>query len=249
MAFLRWHSFGLPKQGHTADEYEDALAGDAQRGRFAVADGASEALYAGLWARLLVQGFVHPPADARPESRWLSQLQRHWASQVDGLALPWYAEAKRTQGAFATFLGLVVKPSPGRVSGRWWARAVGDCNFFQVRDEHLFTSFPIAHAADFGNRPDLLCSRPSQPPRGQGTCRQGEGHWQQGDWLLLMTDALAHWFLRRVEAEAKPWQVLQQLLVGPPRPNPTAVMQRLRAQEGLRNDDVSLILVEMGGPS
>ena len=43
---LRWRALSLPKQGHATDEYEDAWAADPAAGRFAVADGASESVFA-----------------------------------------------------------------------------------------------------------------------------------------------------------------------------------------------------------
>jgi hypothetical protein len=55
---LHWRSFLVPKDGHAADECEDAVAGDPAVGRFAVSDGASESFAAGEWARLLVEAFV-----------------------------------------------------------------------------------------------------------------------------------------------------------------------------------------------
>ncbi len=45
----RWGVLCLPKRGNTEDEYEDAWAVDPARGRFAVADGASETSFAGRW--------------------------------------------------------------------------------------------------------------------------------------------------------------------------------------------------------
>jgi hypothetical protein len=38
---LGYRAFCLPRRGHTAEECQDACAGDPERGRFAVADGAS----------------------------------------------------------------------------------------------------------------------------------------------------------------------------------------------------------------
>ncbi len=99
----RWRVLSLHKHGGTADEYEDGWAADTDRGRFAVADGASESAFAGLWARLLAQSFI---AAARPYdlSGWLSEARRRWSEEMMGLELPWYAEMKREQGAFATLL-------------------------------------------------------------------------------------------------------------------------------------------------
>src|SRR5262249_58048077 len=101
-----WHAFHLPKRGNAAEEYEDALAADPATGRFAVADGASESSFAASWARLLVEGFVGTVGKPWQNLDWLDPLRQRWADEVDGLSLPWYAEAKREEGAFATLLGL-----------------------------------------------------------------------------------------------------------------------------------------------
>jgi len=220
-----------PKHGHSADEYEDAFAADPQASRFAVADGASESSFAGLWARLLVEGFVHPVPN------WLEAARRNWAARVDGQALPWYAEAKRDDGAFATLLGLVL------TEGHWHGLAVGDSCLFQVRQDRLIEAFPLRRSADFGNRPRLIGSR---PPAGAGreAHAEGQGAWQSGDRLLLMTDALAHWFLRRHEAGDRPWQELAPFAAGPEANAAFAEwVEGRRRSDGLRNDDVTLALI------
>ena len=51
-------TFWLPRRGNNPDEYEDAFALDDASGRYALADGASEGCFTGLWARLLVEDFV-----------------------------------------------------------------------------------------------------------------------------------------------------------------------------------------------
>ena len=49
-------TFWLPRRGNSPDEYEDAFAVDDASGRYAVADGATEGCFTGLWARLLGRG-------------------------------------------------------------------------------------------------------------------------------------------------------------------------------------------------
>src|SRR4051812_45572427 len=106
-----WQAFHLPKNGSTADEYEDAFAGAPERGRFAVADGASESSFAASWARLLADGFVQAPGTPWQEMSWIGPLRQRWAEEVDGRPLPWYGELKREEGAFATLLALAFKPA------------------------------------------------------------------------------------------------------------------------------------------
>jgi hypothetical protein len=223
-----WRALRAPKGGHSAEEYEDAWS--AGGGRFAVSDGASEASYAALWARLLAEGFVAAP---RPWAGlgWLEGPRRAWSAAVDGLDLPWYAEMKREQGAYATLLGLAVR------RGRWRALAVGDSCLIRARPGRPPRAFPLRRAADFGNQPALLGSRPGPAPtpaRARGLCRPG-------DRLFLMTDALAQWFLRRAEDGGRPADDLARLLDGPDDAFGTWVEQR--RGDGLRNDDVTLLAV------
>jgi hypothetical protein len=243
---IRWRSFALHREGNQPDEYEDAFAGNPRSGRFAVADGASESSFAGLWAKLLAEGFIagrrQPAADS-----WFTPLRRGWAEEVDHLDLDWFAEEKRQLGAFATFLGLSLnKPRAGE-EGRWRALAVGDCCLFQVRDNRLTAAFPLRRSADFNNRPPLLCSRAvgDDPANQLSRARKRVGRWKAGDRFFLMTDALAQWFLRRREEGRRPWQALARRLAGPDTAaGLTAFVGRLRRRGALANDDVTLLVVE-----
>ncbi len=181
---LSCRQFRLPRLGHRPDECQDASAADPERGRFAVADGATESVYAGEWARLLVDAFVG--GDAAPFwPTWLPPLQARWEEVIrppaDAPPRPWYMEEALTRGgAFATFLGLVLEPSPdGPAPWRWQAHAVGDSCLFLVRRGELVLSFPLARSAEFGTTPRLVGSRrpplpddrrpgPVVPARGRG---------------------------------------------------------------------------------
>lgn len=243
---LRWRSFTLVKDGNAPEEFEDAVAANPRTGRFAVADGASESSFAGLWAKLLADGFV-ASGERRTTVDWLTPLQERWAQQVDPLSLDWFGEEKRLAGAYATFLGLSFKKPPADSNeGRWKAMAVGDACIFQVRAGSLLTAFPVSAAADFGNRPALLGSRSSAGEQAERWSRAQEkiGKWQPGDRFLLMTDALAQWFLRRAEAHSKPWEALLQRLADPNAATLATYIKELRRVDGLLNDDVTLLAIE-----
>ena len=105
-------------------------------------------------------------------------------------------------------------------------------------------AFPLSHAEDFGNRPSLLGVRTvvdRWPPLSR------RGRWQAGDRFLLMTDALAQWFLRETEAGRKPWEAMAHFIT---RPETDAVfaawVEGLRDRDGLRNDDVTIMVVDTG---
>jgi hypothetical protein len=247
---LRWHAFHEHKRGNAANEYEDAYAGDAAAARFAVADGASESSFVAAWAKLLTEGFITAEGKPWRDLDWLLPARARWAAEIDPLPLPWYAEEKREQGAYATFLGIVLGKAPasgGRqppVTFRWRAVAVGDSCLFRLRKGRLLQSFPLSRSSDFGNQPPLLGSRgraadtPANVPRLCGKVRCGER-------LLLMTDALAEWMLRRTEQEQRPADDIDRLLAeADPHHAFAAWVQERRERQGLRNDDVTLMVID-----
>jgi hypothetical protein len=239
-----WHVLSLPKRGHTADEYEDAWAADPARWRFAVADGASESAFAALWARLLTEGFLAAPRP-RDLGGWLDEARRRWADEVMKLDLPWYAEMKREQGAFATLVGLDLRPPGDGRPGAWQAVAVGDACLVLVRKRRRLRAFPVRAAADFDNRPVLLGSRGGPAPRPKGC----SGSFRPGDRLYLMTDALAEWFLRAHEHGRRPWDAVATLLAaGRPDDAFADLVDGLRERDDLRNDDVTLLAIDPAPP-
>jgi len=234
-----WHVLSLPKHGHTNDEYEDAWAADPSAGRFAVADGASESSFAGLWARLLAESFV-AASSATDFLDVLDSPRRRWAAEVMGLELPWYAEMKRDQGAFATLLGVSIRlPVAGR-PGVWRAEAVGDSCLMRLRKGKNLRAFPVRKSADFGNRPHLMGSLAGPSP----TPEQASGSLLVGDRLFLMTDALACWFLHTSERGGRPWKVVADLLTGArPQAEFAGLVAGLREDGALHNDDVTLLTI------
>jgi hypothetical protein len=243
---LTWHAFRLWKRGCASGEYEDAAAGDPAAGRFAVADGTSEASFAAQWARALAEGFVAAAGEPWEGFEWLEPLRRRWADEVDRLELPWYAEAKREEGAFATLLGLVLRPPRDGKPGAWRALAVGDSCLFRTRAGRLLRSFPLEHSSEFGNQPRLLGSRFSRPDLFDIDRDQARGRWRPGDRFLLMTDALAQWFLHRTEEGNHPLADIDRLLGETiPQEAFAAWVEERRDHQDLRNDDVTLVVVDV----
>jgi hypothetical protein len=126
---------------------------------------------------------------------------------------------------------VVVEPA----HGRWRAWAVGDSCVFHVRRNRLLQAFPRIHSGEFDNAPRLVGSRRCPPHR-----ERALGSWRAGDRLLLMTDALAQWFLRRVEAGRRPWRAVERLEGDA---DFVHWIEKLRDSGALRNDDVTLLAV------
>ena len=62
----------------------------------------------------------------------------------------------------------------------------------------IIDSFPLKTSAEFDNSPALLCSK-AMPKQAVPEFISHKGNWLKDDSILLMTDAIASWFLNRLE--------------------------------------------------
>jgi hypothetical protein len=241
---LRLESYWTPKAGNRDDEYEDAFAPgpgptpDTGGYRFAVADGATESSYSQFWAELLGRTAMNGRLDLSDPAS-LAGLQREWDASVADRPLPWFAEEKVRQGAFAALVVLELRDTPERV---WRAAAVGDSCLFHIRAGELLASFPLRQAADFEIRPYLIGSRSDC---GEVVARASfeDNAWEPGDEFLLMSDALARWFLTEAEAGRRAHDEIARLPEASEQNGFRDWVDGLRRVRCLRNDDTTLLRI------
>jgi len=235
---LKAYGYSLHKRGNAPEECEDAYSVDLPRGRFAVADGASESCFAKEWAEILVS--ANPQSTVRDRldwHEWLPALQQQWLQIASAEPLPWYVERKIQDGAFSTFLSLVVADTC------WRSTAVGDTCLFHVRAEQLLSSFPMHYADEFNVHPLMVGSNNRYAPCHDEIGRHCTGSFANGDYFILATDALAEWIMRRHEAGAQPCSRLLSLIEMPVNSFETFI-EAIRQERQIRNDDVTLLIVE-----
>ena len=249
--------FWAPKAGNRPEEYEDAsnLASflrpacslSAGRALMAICDGASEAAFSREWANILTDAFVSRPLDLENldgpvVTNWLGPCESEWNEAVPWERIPWHGEAKTRAGSLAALLGLTVELTPNRSGGfPWRAVAVGDCCLFVVRGGGLATSFPLDESGQFNSMPSLICSNPDNNGDLWEQVRQISGEFQQGDVILLASDAVASWLLQQCESGDKPWETLLRL----DESEWEGWVQERRQERSMRNDDSTLIVVEV----
>jgi hypothetical protein len=109
----------------------------------------------------------------------------------------------------------------------------------------LVAAIPLDDPADFTVRPLLLGSRPvaNADLQTMGAVVTIDGTWQPGDSFLLMSDALAALFLTRVAASGN--APLAALDFDGTAAGFRTWIRRLRSEGCLRNDDVSLLWLDI----
>lgn len=239
----------LPKKGNTDEEYEDAAAPtervekDLNEFRCAVADGATEASFSRLWAKLLCEGFVN-----RVDR---TELKKKWAAGITTAELPWYAEQKAESGAYAALVGLTIRDGDGGTGGGTWeAEALGDSCLITVRDGQIMDKFPLTDSEEFNSSPILLSSNADETEEEQlvEAFVKKAGTWEHGDVFYLLSDAIARWTYKRDEEhhDAPLW--LKSMNAQKDIEDWAEVQRALLDAESrplLRNDDVTMLRVEL----
>ncbi len=255
-------TFWLPKAGSTEEEYEDAsansvgdqpsveLAEGVDDVRLAVADGATESLLSGRWAKVLSRRVV---TERIPHRRWPDAIDsaiNDWPGQLDAYRaerlrrnkpIAWYEEPGLAHGAEATLVALRIRNPRGGDQGYWWAMAVGDATLFHIRGEVCLRAFPVKRSSAFGTTPALIRSLDHECAF-KRRLRRTSGDWQPEDLFFLCTDALAAWFLERREQSERPWEIWRDFGCSDCQPFASWVSDE-RSNGRLKNDDVTLVRV------
>jgi hypothetical protein len=189
----------LPKLDHDASECEDAIAFDIHTARFAVTDGATEAFHAQQWARNLAEHWVRNESTLTLEEfrKWVADEGRELHDSWKGLTLSWYSEEKARNGSFAAFVGVELDLKTDTPT--WQAIALGDACLLHCRDGALLKSLPLSRSDSFNSAPVLVASKCALHESAMQSAVIDSGSCENGDVLLMMSDAAASWCLQRFE--------------------------------------------------
>lgn len=242
------HHILIQKAGLDPSECEDAIGLRLDRGRICVADGATEAFDSRTWSRLLTKHWVRSAGllTADEMEPWWATLGRRLAGRWADRTLPWYAEEKAAAGAFAAFVGIAFTEAPdGRLA--WDAIALGDACLVHRRGASILSSMPLSTPDEFGYHPLLI---PSSVARQTGlaanvTCAYGFA--DPGDTLVLLTDAVAAWYLRQFKEAPDRVSAFESAVVAGDEMNLREFITAERDAKRLRNDDVAGVLLRVGG--
>ena len=232
----------LPKLGQEASECEDVIAIDAERCRFAVADGATEAFAARKWAEQLAQQWVRRESTLTAEEfrDWVAAEGRELHESWNGLSLSWYAEAKARTGSFAAFVGVELDLKSELPS--WKAVALGDTCLLHRRGDMLVKSLPLARSESFNNAPILVASNCALHENSMKSVVIDSGNCESGDVLMLMSDAAASWYLKCFENDDL---AAEDCFFTRPDSELGEFFDQERMAGRIRNDDLAIVRIEI----
>ena len=237
---LRTQQILLPKSGFAPSECEDFIGINEQNCRFAVADGATEAFDARSWAQRLAHNWVRSDSALTAETfhDWIAAEGLALHSSWNELTLPWYAEEKARKGSFAAFVGVEFNLAAEVPS--WKAIALGDACLFHCRDGSLLKSLPLSDAASFNSAPLLVASDPALYRSSAHALVIDSGACQNKDVLLLLSDAVAAWYLEHFEQSD-----FSRVVESNDEAAIVGFFENERAAGRIKNDDIAVVRLEI----
>jgi Protein phosphatase 2C len=229
-------------------ECEDAIGINTASNRFAVADGATEAFASQSWARQLAVHWTESDCEAlTPEDfrSWVANEGQALHDSWSRLRFSWYAEEKARGGSFAAFVGVQINLEG--FAPRWRAIALGDSCIIELKGRQIVQALPISESASFNATPQLVPSQSSMLDAAFQHVVLGSGMIESGTSLLLLSDAVAAWYLRLVENDDQVRRSFDKLLDEKQDSKLAELFAQERQRKRIRDDDIAIIKIDVEG--
>jgi hypothetical protein len=122
----------------------------------------------------------------------------------------------------------------------WKAIALGDTCLLHRRGDVLVKSLPLTRSESFNNSPILVASNCALHENSMKSVVIDSGSCESGDVLLLMSDAVASWYLKGFENDD-----LEDHFFAQPDDELIAFFDRERLTGRIRNDDLAIVRIEI----
>jgi len=272
MTVFKSRSFGYPKDPENPQQNQDSFQISEATGSAVVADGVSSAIFSAAWANILTKHIIqeHPtPTNATDFAQWLANLRTEWEQSIDATNLSWFQRPKMAAGAFSTLLWVQVREiAPPKPGSNLWNRlqnpdvgrrcfhvkghCIGDSCLFHIRPgrtdsekfsgSDLYRALPISSSTGFDLPPVVIGSK-DLGRDDQMKFQPIDFLAQEGDLVVLATDAVSQWLLRCYETQAFPcwdlfWNLTQEQW--------GQELDAMRSAGEIRYDDSTLVLLQLG---
>ncbi len=248
MTDTSWHlhtqQFILQKSCSELAECEDAISINAELSRFAVTDGATEAFDARSWAELLASAWVEDETAALSVDSfrlWVAEQGRKLHATWGGRALSWYAEEKARAGSYAAFVGVQFDMNANHA--RWQAIALGDSCLIHLRNASIERALPLTNDEQFNSSPVLVPSLPSLQFAALSQMVIDSGTVEDGDVFLLLSDAVAAWYLKCSKERDVACSEFDARLAASRHDELTRLFHRERLAGKIKDDDIAALRI------
>ncbi|BDA75935.1 hypothetical protein CAL7716_101010 (plasmid) [Calothrix sp. PCC 7716] len=243
---LKIRSFRIPKDGFTEDECEDNSAISSESSetvRIAVSDGATEGIFSSIWSELLVNKYVEAGSQIFVPSQLNFVHDEFVLKAFQNISnMPetrhWFMYEKLDRGTHATMATVEFSNS-----NTIQISTIGDsCIFWYNQNE--IGMLPELSSNDFASFPNTICHSPNTWQNIDNKLVKKEILIDNFFQISLCTDALACWLVKRLKEqnELLNWSKIFEISC---LSSFKEFIQELRARKEIRNDDVTLVLIDV----
>lgn len=227
----------IPKDYEFKHDNEDVFKCSLVNNLIVLSDGASESFNAKLWAKLLVKRINQ---NTQFNLKWISSAIKAYEKSVDPLELSWAKRAAFERGSFASLLCAHSNTDKKTVD----ILSIGDSLAVLLEDYSFKDSFPYTNSTEFFQAPKLVSTKLQEneiyfsPGVQTQICKSWE--LTKKNTVLLMTDALAAWGMKKQEEGRPQWEKLANIRRLTELKH---LVEDQRAIKEMRVDDTTLIVI------
>ena len=240
---MKIKGFITHKQAEFYSDCADYFAVNRESRKIAVSDGISQSFSPSEWSRILVKSFIEekwtPGQDLKPlQSQWLTEVRKNLEKLQEQGSVTYMMEnmLDERESAGATFCGLSFDNGC-----KWTCNVLGDSALIKLAGNSI--EILSSQEGPFNNRPDYFDSYASQSI---GEIKAFHGELQNGDVLFVVPDPFSELFQKSLENKTEK-QIVEKLLAVENQEDFCRIVESLRTNYEMHNDDSTLLIVEYDG--
>lgn len=216
---------------------EDALCCSPTRGIAVISDGASESFDPKLWSSILVSRYR---MNQDINIRWLESTIKSYNKKTNVKELNWSRQAAYKRGSFASLLGVTEDSAKKLLS----VIAIGDSLAVLLNNNQVVETFPYKTSTEFNQHPELVSTifYNNSFILEDNFFEKHRVTWsiKENTVILLMTDALGAWSIRKAEENTEVWTTLSNVKN---LKDLQEIVLRERQEKSMKVDDSTLIIL------
>jgi hypothetical protein len=244
---MKIRAFTTHKVAEKYKDCQDSFSVDDKEKSIAVADGMSQSIFPKEWATLITETYTkNKEWDCTEEQivelgkQWQEKANKKLQEEKKNGGNPWMLEncISQRKGAGSTFCGI-------RFNGNNWKGIVlGDTSLFEIGIDDKLDKLDKTPDGDFGNHPDYFDSYGTT----KGELKQIEGTLEENKKIIIASDPIGELIYNKSkEEEGSEQKYIKRFLEVDNHDNFCKLIDDLRGEENMHNDDSTIVIVEYDG--